>query len=188
MNTNSNTVGNQGGLCKAVFLDRDGVVNVYKPYIYRKKDFEFAPRVFEALQKLSQTVYKAVIITNQAGIGRGYYTAQDVDKLHSWMLGEFKKHHVRIDGVYYCPHRPDDDCACRKPNIGLVEIAAKGFDLDLSKSWIVGDDPKDIVLGKKAGMRTIMVENKFLPQSTANPDFVVTGLSGAIEIIMSSKV
>lgn len=158
---------------RAVFLDRDGVININEPeYVHRIEDFKFAPRVLPALKKLSQTDYKIIIATNQSGIGRGYYTEKDLEVLHQWMLRRFKKEGVRIDKVYYCPHAPGQKCNCRKPKTGMVEKAVKDFGINLSKSWVIGDSEKDIQMGKEANLKTVLLGGQ------------VKNLAEAIKIIL----
>lgn len=161
---------------KAVFLDRDGTINVNKPeYLHRIEDFKFIPRVLPALKKLSQTNYKIIIVTNQSGIGRGYFTERNLKNLHSWMLNQLKKEKIRIDKIYYCPHHPRQNCACRKPKTVLIEKAARDFGIDLSKSWIIGDDEKDILMGKEVNLKTILIGGK------------VKNLERAVKIILSEE-
>ena len=135
---------------KAVFLDRDGTINVEKNYLFKIEDFEFLPGVIEALKLFQENGYKLIIITNQSGIARGYYTEEDFHKLNDWMIDTLKKYGIYIDAVYYCPHHPDAinqeyrmDCQCRKPNIGLFIKAAEEFNIDLSKSIAIGDKIRD---------------------------------------------
>lgn len=139
---------------KAVFLDRDGVVNVEKEYLHKKEDFEFLPTVLETCRKLKDAGFLLVIITNQSGIARGYYTQEDFEKLTVWMKEQFDKAGAPIDGVYCCPHHPDHDenCDCRKPNPGMLLQAAKDLDIDLSQSIIAGDKESDIEAGINAGL------------------------------------
>ena len=172
---------------KAVFLDRDGTINAYGEgkYIHKIEDFKFSPGALSALKSLSKSEYKIIVVTNQSGIGRGDYAHEDVRVVHSWMLGEFEKSDVRIDKIYYCPHSPEDNCSCRKPNLGMVEEAVKDFNLDLSQSWMVGDNASDVMLGKNAKMKTIMVKNEFLEQDKVKADFFVDDLPRAVEIILS---
>lgn len=141
---------------KAVFLDRDGVINVNEPeYVHRKDDFKFAPGAIPALKKLSRTDYKIIIMTNQSGIGRGYFGEKDLKNLHEWMLEELEKENIRIDKIYYCPHAPWENCSCRKPKTGMIKKAVKDFGMNLSKSWIIGDSEQDIKMGKEVNLKTI---------------------------------
>lgn len=169
---------------KAVFLDRDGTININKPeYIHKIKDFKFAPKAIPALQNLSKTDYKIIILTNQSGIGRGYFKEKDLEKLHQWMLKELKKREVRIDKIYYCPHHPKDDCACRKPKIGMLQQAVKDFGISLAKSWVIGDDERDIIMARNANVKAIKIGKKMPKELKLQPNFYVKNLSEAIRII-----
>ncbi len=139
---------------KALFLDRDGVINKEKNYLYKIEDFEFIDGVFESCKFFQDRGYEIIIITNQAGIARGYYTEEDFHRLNNWMLDEFKKRGINISKVYFCPHHPDftGECECRKPNPGMILQAQKEFGLDLSSSILVGDKESDIKAGKNAGV------------------------------------
>ena len=144
---------------KAVFLDRDGVINLEKDYVYRISDFVFIDGVFEACIKLIHAGYKIIIITNQAGIGRGYYTEQDYLDLTDWMLEQFRLHGIDITAVYHCPHHPEHGlgdylraCQCRKPEPGMLLLAADEHELDLASSILVGDKLSDIQAAKTAGV------------------------------------
>lgn len=129
---------------KVVFVDRDGVVNVEKNYLYKVEDFEFIDGVFESFKHFKHLGYKIVIITNQSGIGRGYYTIDDFNKLTFWMMEQFKQKDIEISGVFFCPHSPDKGCSCRKPNTGMIDQASELFDIDFKNSWLIGDKDSDI--------------------------------------------
>jgi len=145
---------------KAIFLDRDGIINVDYSYVYKKEDLEFCDGVFETLQHFASLGYALFIVTNQSGIGRGYYTEEDFEKLTSWMLDEFICKNIKITKVYHCPHSPDENCKCRKPKTGMFEQARKEFDIDIKNSWMIGDKPSDIQAGKNAGIpNTIFVNS-----------------------------
>jgi len=146
---------------KAVFLDRDGVINVDNVFIHKIKDFEFIDGVFNALQKLQQQ-YMLFIVTNQSGIGRGMYTEDDYQKVNTYMLEQFRNHDIKIQKVYHCPHSPDDGCDCRKPKAKFIEEAVREFDLDPSKSWMIGDKLADIQAGQNAGTNTLLIESRYL--------------------------
>ncbi|MDU4961123.1 MAG: D-glycero-beta-D-manno-heptose 1,7-bisphosphate 7-phosphatase [Sporomusaceae bacterium] len=147
----------------AVFLDRDGTINVERNYLYKISEFEFEYQAISAISLLNQAGYKVIVITNQAGIGRGYYHESDVEQLHSWMNQELQKYGAHIDGFYYCPHHPDGigvyqkRCACRKPGIALIEQAVNDFNIDIETSFFIGDRETDMVAGEKAGLRSILV-------------------------------
>ena len=148
---------------RAVFLDRDGVINVDKNYLYRIEEFEFSEGIFELLKKLQELGYLLIVVTNQSGIARGYYKKDDFLKLTSWMVGEFKKKGIRIEKVYYCPHKPDEGCECRKPKSGMFKEAIKEFDIDPKLSWMIGDKLSDIKAAKNIG-----INNTILLSQTKN--------------------
>lgn len=155
---------------KAIFLDRDGTINVEKDYLFRISDFEFLPNVITALHRLQSAGYKLIIITNQSGIARGYYSEEDFEILNSWMLGELKRYGINISAVYYCPHHPEAkideyryDCACRKPKLGMYEKAVMDFDIDLSESYAIGDKIRDCSICQTTKCRGFLIadnENK----------------------------
>lgn len=138
---------------KAVFLDRDGTINVDHGYVYKIEDFEFLPGAIDALRILQDKGYLLIIITNQSGIARGYYTEDDYDMLTKYMLNELKKEGINIADVFHCPHLPDAkvekyrvDCDCRKPKLGLFEQAVRKWNIDLAQSYAVGDKARDCVI------------------------------------------
>ena len=139
---------------KVLFLDRDGVVNVEKNYLYRIEDFEFIDGVFEACRYFQELGYILVIITNQAGIARGKYREEDFATLTKWMLDEFRKRDIKIARVYHCPHHPEysGECDCRKPRPGMLLKAKEQFNIDMGNSILVGDKNSDIAAGIKAGV------------------------------------
>jgi len=131
-------------LKKALFLDRDGIINIDHGYTYKIEDFEFVEDIFNFIKAYSDAGYIIFIVTNQSGIGRGYYTKQDFKHLTTWMLNIFKSKQIHIENVYFCPHSPEENCHCRKPNIGMMEQALSAYDIDLTNSWLVGDKQSDI--------------------------------------------
>ncbi len=144
---------------KAAFLDRDGVINRDKGYVFRKEEFEFIDGVFEACRVLESLDYKIIIATNQSGIGRGYYTEDDFQALNDWMLGVFAENQVNITAVYYCPYHPQfglgryrQDSPYRKPGPQMLLDAAAEYRLDLRASFIVGDKLSDYEAGRAAGV------------------------------------
>jgi len=141
---------------KAIFLDRDGVINYEKEYLSKVEDFEFIPGVLDACRQFVKLGYEIVVITNQSGIARGYYTMADFDKLSDWMKIQFKENGSPLAGIYCCPHHPEitGPCDCRKPNPQMIIQAAKNHKLDLSQSILVGDKESDIGAGINAGIPT----------------------------------
>ncbi len=147
---------------KAVLLDRDGVIN-RKPsdhdYVKNWNEFEFLPGAVEALSLLNKSGYKVLLITNQAGISRGMMTLDDLKNIHNNMHAQLASFNAAINEIYYCPHKDDDNCQCRKPKPGLIFKAARDYYLDLSKTIFIGDSESDRKAGEAAGCRTIIIEN-----------------------------
>lgn len=144
---------------KAVFLDRDGTLNVEKGYVYHNEDWEWIPGAIDAIVAFKNAGFLVIVISNQAGIARGYYAEADVIKLHAWMNEELKKHGAVIDGFYFCPHHPEysGECECRKPMPGMLYEAKRDFDIDFGRSWLIGDKVSDIHAGWAAGVKSILV-------------------------------
>lgn len=146
---------------KAVFLDRDGVINVEKNYVHKIEDFEFMDGIFELLHYFQKQRYLLIVITNQAGIGRGYYTEEQFHILNNWMIERFKEERIHITHVYYCPYHSEHgvgeykrDSFDRKPNPGMIVRAEREHGIDLSRSILIGDKSSDIQAGKQAGVKT----------------------------------
>lgn len=139
---------------RALFLDRDGIINIEKNYLYKIQDFEFMDGIFELCHFFQNHGYLIIVITNQAGIARGYYTEEDFISLTDWMRCQFKKRNIDITEVYYCPHHPDftGECVCRKPNPGLLLKAADDYDINLQQSVFFGDKISDVEAGDNAGV------------------------------------
>jgi len=139
---------------KALFLDRDGVINIDKGYVYKKEEFEFCDGVFETLRYAKELGYLLIVVTNQSGISRGYYTQEEFETLTAFMIDEFQKEGITIDKVYHCPHHPDSGCECRKPKPGMLLKAKEEFDIDLDSSVMIGDKKSDVEVAKNAGVKT----------------------------------
>ncbi len=145
---------------KAIFLDRDGVINVEKDYLYKIEDFEFIDGLFDALRYLKSLGFLFFVITNQSGIGRGYYTIEDFDRLTQWMKQRFAEENIIISQVEFCPHAPEVDCECRKPKIGMIQNIARNFQIDFENSWLIGDKESDIQCAINSGIaNTIQVRS-----------------------------
>jgi D-glycero-D-manno-heptose 1,7-bisphosphate phosphatase len=138
---------------KALFLDRDGVINIDHGYVSKIEDFEFTKGIFELLHLFIKKGYLLFIITNQSGIGRGYYTVNDFETLTEWMLKCFKDKEITIQKVAYCQHAPEDNCLCRKPQTGMIDDILKHYPIDLSTSWLIGDKQSDIDLSRNANIQ-----------------------------------
>ena len=144
-----------GGSRPALFLDRDGVVNVEKNYLHRIEDFEFVDGIFELCRAYAKRGFLIVVVTNQSGIARGYYTQEAFETLTAWMVDAFAMQDVEIAGVYHCPHHPEvsGSCACRKPEPGMLLQAAETLGIDLVRSVMVGDSERDITAAHRAGVK-----------------------------------
>jgi len=156
---------------KALFLDRDGVINVEKDYLYKVEDFEFIDGIFDLITYYQQLDYKIFVVTNQSGIARNYYSEDDLNNLTQWMVSEFLKHNIKIEKVYSCPHHPDisGKCSCRKPKPGMIIEAANSYDIDLEHSIMIGDKERDIEAGLNAGIKETYLfdESKTVTNSKA---------------------
>lgn len=172
---------------KAVFLDRDGVINVEKDYVYKIEDFEFLPGVLEGAKILCENGYALFVVTNQSGIGRGYYKAEDFERLTAHMEGEFEKAGAKITKTYHCPHAPNEACECRKPLAGMFLAAKKEFEIDMSASWVVGDKESDIEAAINAGVgHTILARSGHkIDETNTKADYVVDGALDGVKAIMA---
>lgn len=139
---------------KALFLDRDGVINVDRVHLFRKEEFEFTRGIFDLCRKYSDTGYIILVITNQAGIAKGIYTEEDFMDLTAWMISRFREKGIKISKVYFCPHHPDfsGHCECRKPEPGMILKAINEFNLDISQCELIGDKETDLEAGRRAGI------------------------------------
>ena len=157
-------------MSKAVFLDRDGVINEEVNHLYRKEDLVLLPKVGEAIKLLNEKQYLVIVITNQSAVAKGICTEEDVKELNNHMKELLQEEGAKIDAVYYCPHHPNEgknpfytrECECRKPKPGMLIQAGEDFNLeDLSECFLIGDKNGDILAGKRAGCRTILVSTGY---------------------------
>jgi D-glycero-D-manno-heptose 1,7-bisphosphate phosphatase len=160
----------------ALFLDRDGVINVEKEYLFRIEDFEFIDGVFDACRYFASIGYLIVIVTNQAGIARGYYTEDDYERLTTWMLKRFLDEGVAISKVYHCPHHPDysGECGCRKPMPGMLLKAARDLGIILEDSIMIGDKDSDMQAAKNAGIAKRFLVKTGHPITNEDMNFATT--------------
>ena len=135
---------------RALFLDRDGVINVDKSYLYKIEDFELVDGIIDLVRSYQEQGYLPIVVTNQSGIGRGYYTQEDYMKLTEHMVSLFAQEGVRIEAIYHCPHTPEDRCSCRKPRIGMLSAAQKAHQIDMKNSIMVGDKESDMEAAYRA--------------------------------------
>lgn len=170
---------------RAIFLDRDGVINRDNGYTYKITDLEFLPDVPESLRILSQAGFKLFVITNQSGVARGFYTLSDVNQFHDFLQSELARYHVQIDAFLVCPHHPQGvikefakACDCRKPEPGLIREAMSKFDINLSESYLIGDKFSDIECAKRMGIKAYQV----LSEESKNHPWAVKQVTGLGEV------
>ena len=153
---------------RAIFLDRDGTINIYKGFLRNINDFELIQGIGDAIQKINEQGYLAIVVTNQPVIARGELSKEELEEIHNRMETELGREGAYLDGIYVCPHHPDKgyegevaelkfDCVCRKPKPGMLLCAAKNFNINLEESWMVGDRESDIKAGRAAGCKTALV-------------------------------
>ena len=170
-----------------VFLDRDGTIIEEKNYLSRLQDISFITGSEEAIRRLNCHNAKVVVITNQSGIARGYFSEGFVQQAHDHMQEHLKKSNAKLDGLYYCPHRPNDNCSCRKPQPGMFEAAAKDFSISLN-GFMIGDKGTDLAAGRNAGLQVILVRSGYGGEVDTsekyNADYIAQNLSDAVDWIL----
>jgi D-glycero-D-manno-heptose 1,7-bisphosphate phosphatase len=188
---------------RAVFIDRDGTISEEVGYINHVSRFRLFPYAPAAIKRLNENGWLAIVITNQAGVARGYFSEDTIQAVHDAMTNELKSNGAQLDAVYYCAHHPSVgeppyrfDCDCRKPKPGLILRAAKNFDIDLKKSWMVGDRYSDVELARNAGVKSMFVLSGYgrgewehqRASWTEQPDLVAEDLLEAVRLIVSGSV
>ena len=175
---------------KAVFLDRDGTINVDKDYLFKIEEFEFLQGAVQALKRLCDEGFLLFVVTNQSGIARGFFGEAEYRRLTDWMLSELEGRGVHISAVYFCPHLADAkiekyrvDCECRKPKLGMFMRAVREFDIDLSKSFAVGDKERDVEIAKTTDIRGIQIYSDSESKS-GNLYRIKGGLDKASDLIL----
>ena len=160
---------------KYVFLDRDGVLNKKRDdYVKSPLELEILPKIHLDLKRLIEHNFELIIITNQSVINRGIISIEQEESINQKLLDFLQKNHVPIKKIYLCPHRPDENCNCRKPKTGLIDKAVNDFDIDLSSTWFIGDSDSDILAGESVGCKTIKVDTK-------------VNLADAVNIILNNQ-
>ena len=179
---------------KAIFLDRDGTINKHIGFLRKPEELELLAGAAEAIKLINSSGYLAIVITNQPVIARGEVTVEELNVIHNKLETELGKQGAYIDGLYYCPHHPDKgyagevpelkiECSCRKPKPGMILRAAKDFNIDLSRSWMIGDDGRDIGCGKNAGCKTALIGE----DQSLGDDLMVDSLLDAVEQILGQE-
>jgi len=183
---------------RAVFLDRDGTVNIEKEYLHRPEDLEFIPGAPEAIARLNRAGFIVIVVTNQSGVARGYFSVDDVNRIHRVMQQQLVDQGAHIDAFYLCPHHPKEgldiyrvDCDCRKGKPGMLIQAAAEWDIDLSTSFMVGDKESDLLAGIAAGCQPCLVTSgygeKYRAFALANNIDVCNDLGQAVSHILAKS-
>ncbi len=183
---------------KAVFIDRDGVINkdpggwTKHEYVTELKDFHFLPGALEALKLLHRTRISVIIVSNQAGVSKGYFTSQRLEEINCMMIAEVKKHGGKISETYYCIHRDEDNCDCRKPKPGMLETAIRKHGITPGDTYIIGDSKVDVLAGKSAGLNTIFVLSgktgmDELRKWGVKPDYIFKDLLEAAKWVLTKQ-
>ena len=175
---------------KAVFLDRDGTINCDKKYLFKREGFEYLCGVKDALKCFSDAGFLLIIITNQSGIARGFYTEHDYSVLTDWMLSDLKNDGIEISAVYFCPHHPKasilqykKDCDCRKPKTGLFLKAVADYKIDLSQSYAIGDKERDVAICKESDCKGFVLYSG-KNERVGNVTYINGGLKEACDILL----
>ena len=168
---------------KAVFIDRDGVIVEDPGFVHRLEDFKLIKNAVEGFKLLKN--YMLFIVTNQSGIGLGHYKIEDFLKFNNHLIKELEKLGIKIEKTYCCPHRPEDNCECRKPKTKFLDDAAKEFNVDLKSSFVIGDKETDIKFGKTRHCKTILIANEMKDKTAA--DYVAKDLLEAAEWIIENE-
>lgn len=176
---------------RAVFLDRDGVLMEDANYVGHVDRVILIPSAAAALRQLCDAGFRLFVVTNQSGVGRGYFTREAVEDIHAHLDAEFAKAGVKLDRYFVCPHHPEDNCDCRKPKPKFLREAAAEFGLALARCFMVGDRVSDIQCGQNAGTKTILVltgaGRETLAKGEAKPDFVADDIGQAVDWILRQK-
>jgi D-glycero-D-manno-heptose 1,7-bisphosphate phosphatase len=176
-------------MTKAVFLDRDGTLNKDQGYVHKTEDFELLPGVIEGL-KILQDDFIFIIISNQSGIGRGYYTEEDFFAFNNLLVETLAKEGIKIQSTYFCPHLKEEKCDCRKPNTKYIDLSVIKYNINKAESWMIGDHPSDIILGNNAGIKTVFLltghgseHTEDLKKKNINPTFIAEDFLSAAKFI-----
>ena len=170
---------------KFIILDRDDTLNYDPGYLHDPKKVELKKHVIDGLKLLKNKGFKFLVISNQSGINRGYFKKEDAVRVNKKINKLLNRYDLNIERFYFCPHRPDENCSCRKPKIGLFDKALSEYGIDINHSYMIGDKKSDIMFGKNAGLKTVYLNgNKKLD---VDPDFVAKNLYIAAKWIIKNE-
>jgi len=180
---------------RAVFMDRDGTVSEEIGYMYDAGLYKVFSYAGPAIRKINEHGMKAVLITNQSGVGRGYFDEASVGNVHTILQTELAAHQAKLDAIYICPHLPEAGCDCRKPNPGMLLQAQRELDIDLTRSFVIGDKSIDIEAAHNAGAKGVLVltgygreEREKYKMKERQPDFIAEDLMEAVDAIISGAL
>ena len=169
---------------KVVFLDRDGVINQDIGYLYKIEDFEFIDGIFDSCKYFQTLGYKLIVITNQSGIARGYYSEEAFNIVTEWMLGQFRSQGIDILDVFFCPHGGKSKCRCRKPRPGMLLEAQDKYRIDMDQSWMIGDKETDISAANSAGIiNTILLKNSTNNETNSGAKIILKFINESVKFI-----
>jgi len=188
--------GDSGPRSAAIFMDRDGVLSEEVGYMYHAGLYRVFPFAAEAVKRINDSGVKAILTTNQSGIGRGYFREESVHEVHEILQRDLQRQRAHLDAIYICPHAPDANCLCRKPKPGMLLRAARELEIDLSRSFMIGDKYSDVHAGLAAGSRAVLVCTgyggdemaKYAGVGGPQPHFVADNLLHAVDAILSGQV
>ena len=172
----------------AAFLDRDGTLIEDRGYAYRVSDYAPLPGAIEAVRLLRGAGFAVIVVSNQSGVGRGYFSPEDLERFEAHLRADFAAHGAAVDALYSCPHAPEAGCACRKPATGMLERARAEHGLDVAKSWVIGDKASDVELARRAGCRAARVLCGAEPErGEERAEIVAADLLDAVRRILATE-
>ena len=171
----------------AIFLDRDGTLIRDMNYPRDPDGVRLLPGVADALARLREAGFMSIVVSNQSGVGRGIVTREQADAVHARFVAELAAAGIQLDGAFYCPHAPADGCSCRKPSAELIFEAARNLNIDLSRSFVVGDKPSDVETGRRAGCRTILLAPEGTAPHEPSPDLVARTWRDVVRYVLRER-
>lgn len=176
-------------MLRVAFLDRDGTINADHGYVHTWDQWEFLDGAISALRSLQVAGYRSAVVSNQSGVGRGLFTLDQVGQLHNTMRLHLARRGVTIDTIAICPHLPEDDCQCRKPQRGLADVVERSLEspINYAQSWMIGDKPSDVEFARRIGTSSALIRSRYWDDDTldTNPDLIGESLYDVVQVILS---
>jgi histidinol-phosphate phosphatase family protein len=174
---------------RAVFIDRDGTLVPDIPYLDDAEKLRLFPGAADSVARLREAGFLVIVVTNQSGIGRGFFSEETLGRIHEKLAALLGEEGTSLDGLYYCPHRPDEGCSCRKPETGLIDRAVKDLNVSLEGSYVVGDDVADIDLARNAGTKSVLVltGHGIGSRSLVKPNVITSDISEGVDWILKDS-